>query len=544
LLAFDFSRVRIYADDYAAASEASHGLPRGLRRSITSYPSAAHDGARLLEGALRGMAREVPYRAAMESSFGEDFSTVRAFTGQRPALDRLGAGAAAASETVAFASQRPSMWRVAHELAHVVQQRRQDSPNGVTLAARDAPSERDAERAASVAASGGRARVSAAPGGALALSPKNPFDDPKAWSSAAEAAKAMTAYQALPEADRRAAVAASYKTDLIRVLINLSASDRVKTFVDPLREIGRWVEELETRASSGMSDDQIAAEQAKFFIKRAADDAKVAADAAAKAKGVASAPPTPAEIEKARKDAVSATSIAKTTTTWWGGLSAADKTSWTTRGNAAIDAVVKHATAKHPELGITKASFDLDFPGIEARGARVVAAGNPAKVGKAFVTSVELNPAYVMDVVVHEVYGHPEYGSYGSEYHLALYDLASTKVPGYVKPAAGSSARTTEIDAYAYQETEIYAVLRSMSYRTSPTAADAPKVPNLDTQALVNWHVKLMKEQWAPTLIGAILRGLRRRLLIDPRISGAALTVFDKAVETNFNAKTRAAVAA
>jgi len=140
------------------------------------------------------------------------------------------------------------------------------------------------------------------------------------------------------------------------------------------------------------------------------------------------------------------------------------------------------------------------------------------------------------------VFGHPEYGTYGTEYQLGLYDKAAAKIPDYVKPTGGE--RTTEIDAYAYQETEIYAVLRSISYRTAPTKADATKVPNLDTQGLVNWHVGLMKQQWAPTLIVAILRGLRKRLVIDPRISGPALKVFDKAVAANFDAKTTAAVTA
>jgi hypothetical protein len=174
--------------------------------------------------------------------------------------------------------------------------------------------------------------------------------------------------------------------------------------------------------------------------------------------------------------------------------------------------------------------------------------GNPAKVGKAFVESAELNPAYVMDVVVHETRGHPEYGAYGTEYHQALYDKAATKVPGYVKPDEstdkGKEERRLETDAYAYQETEIYAVLRSKSYRTPPTAAHKGTVPALDTQVLVDWHVGLMKKQWAPTLIVAILRGLRKRLVIDPRVSAAALTVFDVAVERNFDKKTRATVAA
>jgi hypothetical protein len=145
-------------------------------------------------------------------------------------------------------------------------------------------------------------------------------------------------------------------------------------------------------------------------------------------------------------------------------------------------------------------------------------------------------------VVVHEVFGHPEYGPYGNEYHLSLYDKAAAKVAGYTKPAAGSADRTTELDAYAYQETEIYAVLRSMSYRTAPTKAHAAQVPDLDTQGLVDWHVDLMKQQWSPKLIVAILRGLRKRLAVDPRITPEARKVFDKAITKNFGPVTRAAV--
>ena len=212
--------------------------------------------------------------------------------------------------------------------------------------------------------------------------------------------------------------------------------------------------------------------------------------------------------------------------------------------------VVAHAKAKHPELALTDKAFRIAFKDVESRGATVVAfgesdgaGGTRAAVGFAFVTAVELNPAYVMDVVVHEVAGHPEYGPYGTEYHLALYDRAMGKMPGYVKPAAGTSARRSEIDAYAYQETEMYSVLRSMAYRTAPTAADAGKVPNLDTQRIVTYRVGLMKKQWAPTLIAAILRGYRKRLVIDPRISGAALGVFDAALKTHFDAATVAKIA-
>jgi hypothetical protein len=40
-----------------------------------------------------------------------------------------------------------------------------------------------------------------------------------------------------------------------------------------------------------------------------------------------------------------------------------------------------------------------------------------------------------------------------------------------------------------------------------------------------------------------LLRGIRRRFVVDPRISAAALAAFDKGVEKNFDAKTRNAVA-
>jgi hypothetical protein len=498
-----------------------------------------------------GASREVPHRARMESAFGADFSGVRAYLGRRSSLDGLGASAAAEGDSVAFASESPSPGLVAHELAHVMQGRRTgtEPPSGTgERSRRGDAAEREADRAAAVATRGAQVRVSQAPTAALSLSPKNPFDDPAAWKNAAGAATALDAYKALPEADRRAAVAASYKKDLVRVLSSLSPADKVGKYVDQIREITRWVEEEETRASSGMTDDQIAAEQAKFIRKQAEDAAK--ADAAKKApKGVAPPPPTPADIEAQRKKQVEETSIAPPKASGWDALPAADKASWTTRGNAAIAKVVTHAAAKHPELGITAAKFRLAFKDVEARGANVVAFGEPdgaggtrAAVGFSFTTAVERDPAYVMDVVVHEVYGHPEYGRYGAEYHLKLYDLAAAKTPGYVKPAAGTAARTTEIDAYAYQETEIYAVLRSMPYRTAPKPADVAAVPALDTQRLVTWHVGLMKKQWAATLIVAILRGLRMRLVIDPRITGAALGVFDNAVLASFDAATLALV--
>ena len=103
-LSCDFSKIPIFPPD--RRSQPSAWDPRGR----DSYPD-------LLFPQLSNPSQEVPHRAAMESAFGEDFSTVRASTGRSAALDGFGADAAAGEETVVFASTRPSKHLVAHELA-------------------------------------------------------------------------------------------------------------------------------------------------------------------------------------------------------------------------------------------------------------------------------------------------------------------------------------------------------------------------------------------------------------------------------------------
>jgi hypothetical protein len=180
-----------------------------------------------------------------------------------------------------------------------------------------------------------------------------------------------------------------------------------------------------------------------------------------------------------------------------------------------------------------------DFGAVEQRGSSVLAFSETdakkrsiAVYGFEFVTAVESDPAYVLSTVVHELYGHQEYGEYGSEYHLALYDLAQKKIPGYKKPAAGTAARTTEIDAYAYKETEIYSLLRELPYFTPVAAKHAGLgIANPDPKGLVEYHLGEMKKQWAPTL----LRGLYQRLLLDPRITGMAINAFKDALKAHFS---------
>jgi len=126
-------------------------------------------GARsLFRPAAEGSPSPLPHRAEMEHRFGEDFSAVRAYLGRQAPLDRLNAHAATLGDQVAFAGHAPDRRRVAHELAHVVQQRRgggMRAPSPLSIPGDAA--ERDARQVADRVAAGAPAGVSAAAAAAV-----------------------------------------------------------------------------------------------------------------------------------------------------------------------------------------------------------------------------------------------------------------------------------------------------------------------------------------------------------------------------------------
>lgn len=130
-------------------------------------PPAEPDAA--FQEATSGGAGAVPYQQEMEQSFGEDFSGVESHVGQASPMEDLGARAAARGEQVAFADASPDKEDVAHELTHVVQQRRGDQAvQGLSgLSSPGDASEREASEVAPRAAAGEQVDVQAAPTGAI-----------------------------------------------------------------------------------------------------------------------------------------------------------------------------------------------------------------------------------------------------------------------------------------------------------------------------------------------------------------------------------------
>lgn len=518
-------------------------------RKDSSVPRIVHDVLRSPGQPLDG-----PTRVEMENRFGHDFAQVRVHLDANAArsAEAFGALAFSVGRHIVFGAGRYEPRKpgvqplLVHELAHVVQE---SDGRGEADRAR---LEAEADHASGLAPESDRPRRPLRVGGRVLHRKNGAPPAPEVEFamlltlnplSKDDAKKAFEAYKKIPAAKRQAALEAQFKGgELAKLLRALPKDEAINAYPDQLREMLRFIEQASTRATSGMSDDKMAEVQAKFQLAEAQKAA--AAAAAAKApKGAPPPTPTPKEVQQARKERVAKTSIAPVKTAKWDGMDKATKDDWLKRAGKSVDAVVALASKSFPELKLSKANFKVDFPAIEKRGAGVLAfeggtAALPVAVfGYEFVRAAEADPGYVLGVVVHELFGHREYGPYGTEYHLELYDQAQKKIPGYVKPAEGSTERTAEMDAYAYQETEIYSLLRSLPYSKAIEPKDASKaLVGYEPADWAKTRIGIIKSQWDPALAVAIVRGLYQRLLLDPRISGPAINAFRDGVRAHFTA--------
>ena len=113
------------------------------------------DPAQVIAMAQSGFssAGTLPHRVALEAGFGVDLSDVRAHTGTSAvqASQAIGAEAYTMGADIAFAHPAPSKELVAHEVAHVIQQRAGAGPASGVSAVGD-PFEVEANTAAATVA--------------------------------------------------------------------------------------------------------------------------------------------------------------------------------------------------------------------------------------------------------------------------------------------------------------------------------------------------------------------------------------------------------
>lgn len=129
----------------------------GNQAMLEQLRSGALDGddKGIAQVGFSGRAGRLPYAGFMEQAFGQSFGGVRVFmdTAAQAAAQALGAEAYTMGEQLAFGSPSPAKEVVAHELAHVVQQRLPGSGG--------ADPEADADAAAQAALSGAPVQIMA-----------------------------------------------------------------------------------------------------------------------------------------------------------------------------------------------------------------------------------------------------------------------------------------------------------------------------------------------------------------------------------------------
>jgi hypothetical protein len=569
---FDFSKISIHPPE----SGQLQAKPDSSKASApTDAPAALGDAARL---GTSGAGHSLPHLETIQKSFGKyDVSTIAAHTDQAASAGThaMGANAFAMGDHVAFAAA-PSLQTTAHEAAHAIQQRAGVRLEGGVGRAGD-PHERHADAVAArvvagyssealldayMGARGAEARSSS--GGNLAvqrqqptpmpagrydgLAPgptRNPAPDPafagivtQPTISALTAEAAFQRYQQLAPSTRRAVFEWHYPPGHIERLLKALPADRAATvYVNEVRELLRWVQERATRAQSGQSDEQMADTQKTFMEAKATAAARAAAAAAAPP---GSAPPavTPAQVAEAHAKNVAQNSIAPTPATvkkYPADYTAAEVSQWEADAKSVVPAMVAYAQANYPALKLTAANLKIDYAGVQGRGQNVLAYhedGPPQRAvgGFAFVTAAKVNPKYMIEVVVHEAFGHSEIEGLTSSYGLSIYDKAAAKMPG-ARPA-----RQQEFDSFGYHESEIYSILRALPYHQTVDPGDAGKnfFKLADPKNEVDRYVQKIIAEWEPTLAAALVRGLYERLRLDNRITPPALEAFREVIRARF----------
>jgi hypothetical protein len=432
---------------------------------------------------------------------------------------------------------------IAHELAHVQQQTDVSAPPVA-----EPEAERQADQAAAASVFGGRGPSLRRGGLALRSCNGNTRAPSPPATRALEAARtgapispadavaALDDWRGLSAADRDRLVDAYAAGTPISVLLRaLPPAELEGAHAPEIQDILRRLQEHETRRASGQTDAQMATRQGQFEHAR---------DVAA-AQAAAAAPPTPAQVHQAHEQAARQGAIwhAPAPVNFFLALPIPQQTQWQQRAAAIIPPVVAFANAHHPELGLVAADLVPAFAEINDTGANALSIGGNVggrrvcKFGMAFVQLAEQDPGYVMELVVHEIHGHPMYGGSQSTYPFALERQART-AQGLPAPTADETTQMGR--TYGYEDTEMYSIVRGAHYYHAPTAAHIQAVPvggALEPVAWLRTHIRTMRDvQWEPSLAKAILTGFWRRISSDPRVDADGLNAFRSAVNAEWPA--------
>ena len=530
---------------------------RKTHRGITPIPQ--DPGQQLSDG----------MRAFFERGFGHDLSNVRIHSGPEASASAAALGAQAYTrqnhivlgQGQGATNARPET--LAHELAHVVQSDRNRRSPHKEISEPDDAAEREADASVGAVLAGRVVNLKEAPSARCSRQPTPTPAPPPAWGSGwfpsqggpipgvtttppppiyppvpwrreavfeppsartpAGAPQAFDAYIALSAPQRIQAFNISFANGNLAAALQAlgPARSQGSRYGTVVQELLRRIEDRGVEAASGQTIAQMAATQAAFMR---------AHPTAAPGGGWGGVAPS---------------------ATRWASLNNRQQAEWTRRGHAAIATMVAHAARAAPQLALTAASFELDFEGVDSVSLGAFATGGSVpgrtvQVGFEFTVICEVNPAYALSTVEHELHGHPVFDIAGPSTGGTIYDQAAALVPG--------SPSGTE--TYHYYPSEIYSLLREIPLWVPTARADvgrSVRLPrgsqtidrlNPDPRDLIDGHLVAMRRKWDPSLLVPLLRGFWLRISADPGIQASARAAFAAILRRRFSRTTAARITA
>ncbi|MBK5221613.1 MAG: hypothetical protein JJE52_01795 [Acidimicrobiia bacterium] len=474
---------------------------------------------------MRGLGRRLPPEsidADLRRAFGLYHDDVQITDTPPPHLMGAAQGDTVALAPEARGSSLLARAVAAHELAHLA-----DRGGG-------GDHETRADSLATAALSGQQVANGAGPRSTRGLE-LHGCDRPK---SAADRARAgLDRFAAMSVADREAFVAANYRSGsyagTIRTHLEaLPAAERVGRYRDTIRQVLQLVERQEVRASTGLTDAQMAARQATFMDAEALADAQAATGSAA---------PSAADVQQAQQLSTAQLSLPSRATNRWSALPSPPdpaQADFRARAATAVARIVARAAVVAPELGITAARMHFDPVAIDGaadtRYAEYDRRNNRLNFGMDFTDAAMADADYVVGTVVHEVFGHGEHGGIGDDYALQIF-TAARPLTTMAYSAAERAAAPSSSDrfGFGYQGTEIYSELREAQFVVAaPSGAGVVQgdMPAND----VRRRVGLIKDKWEADVARGLLRGMYARFALDPRITPAVLQLYVDAVDHHY----------
>jgi hypothetical protein len=318
--------------------------------------------------------------------------------------------------------------------------------------------------------------------------------------------------------------------ELLRDLVTGMSEEEYRGFLQntpraTLEQNGQLVMDVEAMRSTGMTMDELAEEQKEFLEKQGAKEGKSAGEYV--------------------RDVIKTEGYGGGEAEMWNKLDKGQKKSWQDRFNAAVKSikstapddvkqVIKDAEAK-------RGGFRWNPAETEKNGAFAYTSGDWAlHCGTQWVEAAENDVASVYGNIAHEMGGHNYYGG-GNGWDIQAQAISKL---GAKEEETAYSGKNHPYSAYGYMETEIFAELYEFTYATTGNPTDTPfevdaqgkdltperKRPTKSGKEFrvgdVKYQLTRIKAAFAPKVAEAVVRGLWRRVQIDPRILDKAKELF------------------